>query len=499
MVRLTTIVWLLCQALLSVQAQPGYNITPELGYFREHFRRIIVHNDTVVAYGIAFSADTQQCLLVARFDTNGVKIDDKLICDTSGLILTMDINWSKVIKCSDGGYALTAALLFNFNGAFIKLSPNLEVEFVKEYVDSVNLVEFYNAVFELPDGYLLGGYVQNPNYQIEPFIRRVDAQGNSLWIQYYGDYDISDLFAGSIKLNDSLYAFAGSYRINPDQLGGRGPWISCIDIHGDIVKEWRPQNNVPFELLHGISKISADKWLVWGVNTVSGPPFNHQFFLASIDTNFQVDMVRPYGPVRPQLDFIWDVSPTADDNFIGAGYWYAENPNTGPDIYGRLFKFSPAPDSLWSLTLTAPIPNPDISGNYLGGVGLLSSGNMIAGGYALAGNEVWPWLVKVTPDGCVDSLWCVSVPSSAPETARRPGGRVYPNPARDYFYLDWPGDFPSGAIRLTLTAPDGRTVSQQWIGPGEPVWVAGLPAGLYYWQAETGRGQWQRGTVAVQR
>lgn len=479
-------------------AQPGYNITPNLEYYRDQLHKVIVNNDTIIGYGRGFNDSLQQCLLVARFDTNGIVLDSRLVCDTTGGVFTMSINWSKIISTEDGGYGLTAAIFDRHNGVFIKLSNDLSVEFVKEYIDSVNLVEFYNAVFELPDGYLLGGYVQSPNYEAEPFIRRVDAQGNSLWIQYYGDYDVTDLFSNYYLLSDSTVLCVGGYITNDNVLTGRGPWMAIIDVkEGEVLKEWRPVNFQPW-VLHYVYPLSENQWIVYGKKAMQITPYPlSQGFSALIDTNFQVGPTRSLGSAYST--FFWDIKPTPDGQFIAAGNINAENPNIGPDIYGWLFKFSPTPDSLWSLTLTAPIPNPDISGNYLGGVGLLSSGNMIAGGYALAGNEVWPWLVKVTPDGCVDSLWCVSAPSSAPETARRPGGRVYPNPARDYFYLDWPGDFPAGAIRLTLTAPDGRTVSQQWIGPGEPVWVAGLPAGLYYWQAETGRGQWQRGIVAVQR
>ncbi len=481
-----------------VQAQPGYNITPDLGYYRDQLHRITVQDDTITGYGRGFNDSLQQCLLVARFDTNGVALDSRLICDTAGGVFTMSINWSKIINTKDGGYGLTAAIFDRHNGLFIKLRNDLSIEFIQEYVDSVNLVEFYNTVIELPDGYLLGGYVQRPNYLQDAFLRRVDHLGNTIWLSYYGDYNLVDIFPYYYLLSDSTVLCVGGYITNDNVMPGRGPWIAIIDIQeGEVLNEWRPVNFQPW-FLHYIYPLPDNQWIVYGKKALQTTPYPlSQGFSAVIDTNFQVDGVRMLGPTP--TSFFWDIQPTPDGQFIAAGQINAENPNIGPDVFGWLFKFSPAPDSLWSLTLTAPIPNPDISGNFLGGVGLLSSGNMIAGGYALAGNEVWPWLVKITPDGCVDSLWCVSPPVSAPEAARLPGGRVYPNPAREYFWLDWPGDFPAGAIRLTLTTPDGRLAAQQWLGPGEPVWVAGLPAGLYYWQAETGRGQYWRGKVVVQR
>lgn len=492
--------WLCIAMPFFVRAQPGFNIAYDLGYARNQLRKIIVVEDTVVACGIARndSLPNLQCLLFARFDSNGVAIDNRLICDSLQDALSVAVNWTDLIRTNDGGYAFTAGCVFRNNGMLVKLRSDLSVEFIQEFIDSVNLVEFYNTVIELPDGYLLGGYVQRPNYLQDAFLRRVDHLGNTIWLSYYGDYNLVDIFPYCYLLSDSTVLCVGGYITNDNVMPGRGPWIAIIDIQeGEVLNEWRPVNFQPW-FLHYIYPLPDNQWIVYGKKALQTTPYPlSQGFSAVIDTNFQVDGVRMLGPTP--TSFFWDVKPTPDGQFIAAGQINAENPNIGPDVFGWLFKFSPAPDSLWSLTLTAPIPNPDISGNFLGGVGLLSSGNMIAGGYALAGNEVWPWLVKITPDGCVDSLWCVSPPVSAPEAARLPGGRVYPNPAREYFWLDWPGDFPAGAIRLTLTTPDGRLAAQQWLGPGEPVWVAALPAGLYYWQADTGRGQYWRGKVVVQR
>lgn len=463
-------------------SQPGFNITPDFGYPRDHFRNLIVHNDTIVCYGMA-RKDTvayQQCLFLARFDSSGVPIDSKLICDSLGGTLTMAINWSDIVTTSDGGYAITAASFDRYDGIFIKLRHDLSVEFIQEYPDSVNLVEFYNSIVVLPDGYLLGGHLQRPNYLQDGFLRRVDKQGNSIWFSYYGEYDVFDLFTSYYKLSDSLIIYTGSYEKNPNTVNGRGPWLNLINPDGEVIKEWRPDDNtVPIDGVLNLLPASASAWIIYGMNVVSGPnPFKYQPYIARLDTNFQIEAVRPFDQVRPVLNFLRDFEPTLDGNFIGAGQFTAINPNIEPDIYGRLFKFSPNLDSLWSLKLTAPIPNVQQSGNYLGGVGVLSSGNMVAGGYSHSGNDIYCWLVKFSPDGCVDTIWCPTTPAWEPvEMEMREQEKVWPNPANDFLFVEMPKQMKSA--KLSLFALDGRLVLQQKISESGPVEVSRIPQGIY--------------------
>ena len=104
----------------SVFSQPGFNTIYDFAYPRNHFRNLIVHQDTLIAYGMA-RTDTfpnRQCLFLARFDSSGTALDSRLICDSSGGYYTMDINWAEIITTSDEGYALTAASFTRHNGIF---------------------------------------------------------------------------------------------------------------------------------------------------------------------------------------------------------------------------------------------------------------------------------------------------------------------------------------------------------------------------------------------
>ncbi|MBK6929405.1 MAG: T9SS type A sorting domain-containing protein [Saprospirales bacterium] len=190
--------------------------------------------------------------------------------------------------------------------------------------------------------------------------------------------------------------------------------------------------------------------------------------------------MRLFGPGPLISNFIWDIEPTPDGNFIAAGEPYAANPNTEPaDIYGWLYKVSPELDSLWSLQLIAPVPEPKVSGNYLGGVGVLSSGNMVAGGYSMYNSQITCWLVKFSTDGCVDTLWCAVTPAWEPDEPEiQPRQlRLYPNPAQETFFVELPeGDYP---VWVELYTMDSRLLQRQRLESNEALKIAGLPQGIY--------------------
>lgn len=483
---------MLCAFPAMLSAQPGFNKHYDFGYPRNQFRNLFVYQDTIIGYGIA-RVDTppyQQCLFLARFDSSGTPIDNRLICDSLGGAFSADINWSDIVTTSDGGYGLTAFAIGRYDGMFVKLRGDLSVEFIKEYPDSVNLVEIYNSIVELPDGYLLGGYVQRPNYLYDAFLRRVDKQGNSIWFSYFGKYEETDLFTNYRQLNDSVVAYVGGYVENQNNLSGRGPWVVLVDANNDeVIKEWRPSGSA-IGYVHYISPLSDSKWFLYGKKTLQiNPTQGVRPYWALIDTAFNLEDMKLFGPDMLTSNFFWDVEPTSDGNFIATGQVNADNPNIEPDVYGWLYKVSPVSlDSFWSLKITAPIPNVQQSGNYFGGVGVLSSGNMVAGGYSSSGNEIYCWLVKFTPDGCIDTIWCATTPTWAPiETeSKGPGLRLYPNPADEALFVEVPGF--EGEMRIFIYTVNGQLVLEDTRKGSQSLNVNRLPTGLYFLKAisETG-------------
>ncbi|MDX2134913.1 MAG: hypothetical protein SFV52_09010, partial [Saprospiraceae bacterium] len=424
--------------------QPGFNQAYDYGYPRNQFYKILVVNDTVVAYGLARqdTSPSQQCLFVARLDSSGQQIDHRLICHPDGWPYAADMLWSSISATTDGGYALTAFTFSTYDGMMVKLRADLSVEFIRVFRDSVNLVEFYRFVVERPNGYLLTGDVQRPNFQLQPFIRKVDKTGETEWFMYVGDEALYDNFPGIDTRGDTLLLVGGQIDGDITLPENTSPRIMLFDMHEeDILYEQVLSGREGDYFISG-RFVEDMGFIAQGLKLTSTQPLNRYLpFVLRADTNWNIQNTL-YGTTIPNSGpFLRQIIPMTDSTLLAVGQQASANPNVEVGSYGWLWAFSSSADSLWELKMYAPLANGPNSGHYLGGVGRLSSGNLIAGGYASSLGNVYPWLVKITPDGCVDDLWCAPVVSAAPEPAYAVPAlevRVYPNPASGWVQLELP-------------------------------------------------------------
>ena len=119
---------------------------------------------------------------------------------------------------------------------------------------------------------------------------------------------------------------------------------------------------------------------------------------------------------------------------------------------GSMFNITSTGDSVWNYLDTAFT----FASNLLYDAVELPSGSIIACGYSRTTNILkdWAWLVKVSKDGCVDTLNCISV-SSFESSNPSSKMRVYPNPTSDVIYLDLPNDDETTYLIFTI---QGRVV-----------------------------------------
>ena len=480
----------------AAHAQP-FSLPVNLGYPLNHFRDMLVDNDTIVAYGLGFSNDSipQQGLLLSKFDSSGHHLFSKMILDLQGAPLFIDYHWGKIAKTRDGGYIMTAAPTNRIAAWLIKTDHDFEVEFIREYLDTVNLRHYrYNVPIELSDGYLLSGGIQRPNYKNNPFARRVDQQGNTLWFQYYGDYDVADLVNSMAKINDSLFVLCGTTDVEGPN--SARTTIRYIDGQGQVVRLWSSEPNPDIGYNRNVLITDDGGLITFGLYLVEviGETSIVQPTLAKLDTGFQIEWLRHFGlEARLGADVIfWDIEPTSDGNYIGAGESFVKIPGTPTRRVGWLHKFSPQGDSIWENLIDAPFPLVNTNQGALAGVGELSSGSIVAAGETINGNQRYIWLVKVTADGCLDTL-CSMVTAAEEEVAAGDTHfSLYPNPTSGPFTLAWAGVPPGREAILQLLDATGRVVwrqHRQWQQQIE-LEVGTLPGGVYFLQVRTGQGSW---------
>ncbi len=464
--------------------QPGFNKLIDAGYSRNDIWDMVVVRDTVIGFGFGFddTAYNHQVLILTKFDSNGVLLKSATIADSLGDAFAIQKTWGKIIPTSDGGFAMTAATVYRESAFLIKTDSDFNVEFVKEYPDTVNLSNFYYKLFETPDGYILYGYIQLPNYLFRPFVRRVDKQGNTIWFKLYGSVNVSNTFVRGSQFQDSLFIFGGVKKGATLVLGSSQ--IFVIDGSGAVVDTWNSGSHPEMGWLRFLKVMENGKILMLGhylVGEQNGAAIvQPTLSLLDMDTG-DFEWVNHFGRIdkgERQIQF-WDMESLSGNEFIGAGQSRIEVDGV-PEQSGWLMKFNTEGDSIWSRYDFPDFPVDSLGDTFFGGVGVLSSGSIVAGGTATLWNEQAIWLVKVTPDGCLEVIDCGPVPTTARPVVDE-GLDIYPNPADGSLTVSLKME-PKSSGAIELYNLNGQLVASKKFAKGEKVLsldTYNIPEGFY--------------------
>ena len=448
---------------------------------------MIVHHDTIVCYGAVTIKENniqKRELVIAQFDTNGVFLKKRLIPDTLGDLMATGELWGKIIGTSDGGYAMTAATVYRESAFLIKLNHDLDIEFMVEFADTVNRANYRYKVFEFGEHYFVYGSIQRQNYLNNLFLRKVDRQGNTVWFKYLSDYNRDFVMHHADVRHDSTFVFFGGGEYAPEV---DSAIILITDTAGNVLK--RHQHDVRELQTNYWGKGTSDGgFLVNGVKVFPSPITSLQVqpSFARFDSNFNLLWARPFGQ-KININaggYFFKVSERGGHLF-GAGQNIISAPIVPESrIGGWVQKFTLEADSIWSREALAPV-SPDLLGNWhtFYAADALSSGSVIAAGSAIAdGPKSYLWIMKLSPDGCIDTFYCDPTILFAPQPARDNALkiRVFPNPTTDFAHLELPGGLREPLVQVfdwqgreALRQPADGTLARARLD------VAGLAAGLY--------------------
>jgi hypothetical protein len=487
-------------AIIAQDSTFNYIYTSE--YPTPDFSDIIVHNDTIVGVGTAkyeLSGGYQTGIIIARFDSMGQQIDTKLIEEPNGHLYGLPFQYGRITKITKGGYLLTAAIANNMGGAgtAIKLDDQLEIEWSHNYTspDLPAGVEFQDPV-ELEDGYLLYGASPRANFVASPVVYRINKAGEVIWFNYYGNPNVQEYYWGELVLLDNnTFAVGGT--------GDDGTFIHIIDLDGNFINSWYPGYNSEIGSLRRMQVTADGSYIIMAQRIIEevDSPTKAQPVLSRISPDFEIEWSYPFG----ELDYLntnarlWDIQPTPDGNFIGAGTARKYGPSYNRKA-GWLFKFRPNGDSLWT-HLIDPVPadSLDITWAIYGGVGVLSSGSYIAGGEA-ALSTTYMWLTKVTADGCLEDF-CPEInviSSTNPLPTEREIIKVYPNPANDQLHIEATSAYQSGTFRLFNLNGQQQLILELPETAKTSINVQQFPAGLYFYELRSASGEQVQGRVLIQ-
>lgn len=491
-------------------AQSTFNKIINLQYRNVSMYDFLVHNDTLVGYGLTRANSTDlstQGVLFVQLDADGDTLKTRIITDTTEDLLSISAFWGKIVATPDGGYAATTAPFVKNEAWLIKLDAELKTEFIKVYGDTVNLANFAYTPFVVEDGYILYGYTQGPDFYSDGFIGLVDKKGNRKWT----NYDVNTTYYNDALdvgiYNDSLLVYISTNGLTPSGTAVHiyRSLISLIDYEGELQHTWQSEGNPEIGFLLEL-EVEEDGILLYGLyiaEYVGDVPL-YQATLSKISRDLtEIYWVKHFGPKKTLVsdNGFFKIFPTKDGHYVGAGaVSYRPQGSNQTARYGWLYKFSSDGDLIWELKVPPPAEFDlgawDEAASFYG-VGVLPDSSIVASGILRDKDGLqFPWLVKVTNDGCLDTI-CPDIQTSTPSIVLETGLDIYPNPASDYIFIQ----HTEALRRIQLVDAIGQQIwlEQPYQGQYQLDLPANLENGIYFILAEDKTGQRFRQKVVVHR
>jgi hypothetical protein len=482
------------QIPLFIRAQSSFNLVQDYGFPINHFLDVMVHQDTIIGLGIAFPDSTaqQQGILLVQLDSNATIIRKKLILDTLGRDLVVHSNSRKIKPTKDNGYIFMVATVQDRDAILYKVNANLEVQFKLEFKDSVLVSNFDYRVLETTDGYLVYGSTQKPNYQIVGFIQHIDKNGNNIWKKEYFYTGKNDRINSVQPINDSTIISFHSVTIDFSTFSGYSA-LRIIDLKtGNTLKSMDTAADAQDQFMTHVKPTPDGGFVTYGIELI-GPNatfYETQSSFTKYDSNLQIEWKKHWGQrtFKQNAFFMHETYLDQNNDLVTMGRTFKDTVFEGTPNYsirmGWVMKYTEQGDSIWSrvIPLTVPHDLGNVDKNIYGG-GILSSGSIVAGGMVQIGSKYYSWLIKLTPDGCLENLFSCSPNSSSTVEQVREAQQalsIVPNPAQDQVTLI--ADPNTHAKELVIVDALGRIHISYPISPNE-VYIqlntSTLPTGLY--------------------
>lgn len=225
--------------------------------------------------------------------------------------------------------------------------------------------------------------------------------------------------------------------------GWRRPWIYAVDTLGNIVWEWLGEENDERTLAGGpFCRLKDGSWLLVSndykeVFTGFGTEVWWAYSIARLDSQFNLMWKDTLHEFAYALNDIVDMEyDSIRDEYILVGDRYIDYPEkVESEIW--VIKMKDTGEILWELTDTLTYGKQEI--HYTAGVTVAPSGSIYVAGYyrsEIPSPHTRGWLMKVTPDGCIDTL-CGTTSMTDPILPLNIPIVLSPNPVSTTLQIDW--------------------------------------------------------------
>ncbi len=398
------------------------------------FLDIISDNDTLVFYGVTQDSTGVHGTGFYRIDTFGNVLKKNIIIDPDKTLTTSYVSRKKILKTSDENYAVIGTT--EEGNYFLKVNKNLEL---LAYVHYPSDIYTSNAsLIEDDSGFLIVLAKQQSNNSLadDVLLIKTDRNGQELWRKEYGTYEYGESPNEIIRVNTNNYIICGGYSRPPVEFGEFSYWGSSyflsIDSSGNELWEWHSDTTNIRGLANKVFHLADNSWLYSGITWEwNDGEYMMRPMLVRMDEEFNIMWEKMFGYLGHFQGF-QDLNETPDGNFIASGYADLTPALDYPK--GIHYKFSPEGDSIW-LRQDSVYAWDRMR---VMGTAVLSSGSIISIGYTRYGpyGETG-FIMKLTPDGCLDTLNCFPVLAQNPVTEVE-SMKIYPNPAYASINIELP-------------------------------------------------------------
>ncbi|MEQ1746671.1 MAG: T9SS type A sorting domain-containing protein [Saprospiraceae bacterium] len=464
----------------SANAQMGFNKVYDIGY-ASAFNSLEYKDGIVTVYGVVFDQNSPSYwgLMFYQIDTLGNTLNSSVYIDSIGDDFT-GCYPNSFIKLSDGsGYVGIGTFFFRRSGYLAIYNNDGTIRRIVEYDDPNTLTDHYTEIIELPDGFFILGNKQLNDYHSHIFLMKTDKKGNKLWEKLYGHPTRENWFGSIVKVNDNEYVIGGATTTIPTtpQLVYNTSNFYVTDSLGNLKSSWQSQlSTTDIGVGHGMQRTEQGGWVYSTIEIRFEPPLNvieRKLKLIERDSQYNIINEKAYGDFKPN-NIQQNLKNLSNSDYLMVGtrsiQFSSQTQYPGLNM-GSLFRLSPNGDSIWNFLDTAF----GLAQNRIYDAVELPSGSIIACGYSQTLNppKDWSWLIKVSKDGCVDTLNCFPV-SGIEAVWPEKQVKVYPNPASDFIYIELPDGGQSEYQIFDLT---GSLIMSGFVSNGKIDVSSLLPGG----------------------
>ncbi len=446
------LILLLITIELSVNAQLGY-FNNTYNFFNNHIAGLsIVKEDTTVVTASVFTDSlNNQRINFSRFTLDGILIYQKNF--GYGPRDYFSGRSGSLQKVSDGGFILSGAVVDSINmSAFIlKINQNFDSVFFKEFKDTIyHSIEFQQGKETFDKGFISVGDIQTGTHTGALLIIKTDSLGNQVFKKTYSLIGI-DYVRDLIETPDKGFLL-GCYSWDYYNAAYSGdPWIMKLDSLGNY--EWSKKYGGPNQDGPAIVTIDNDSnyIITYGYAYMTIPQVCSSFFIdvLKIDKNGSIIWDKKYDTISIGTPKMIKVLTNGDIVVIGSGStinpisWVLKlKPNGDEKYFHWFYKFND------SHTID----------NTAYDFCILNDNSIIVCGDVQQDTMYQSlWLVKIDSNGCLQP-GCNNVGIEEIKYQKQEILNVYPNPAKDYFIVEYKFNNEINGNRLEVVDALGHNV-----------------------------------------